>query len=214
MRRFALALSAMVLALPTTALCHPHVFIAAHFEAVAGADGTLQELKNDWIFDEVFSASVLMDFDRNGDLQLSDGELKAVADTVRKSIAKYGYYTNLIHDGARIEVKRPSSVQATFTDGILQLKFSVKPSRPVPIKGKLIFGIYDPTLYTAIDFDKDGDMKLAGAAFSNCSAKVVRPNSDQIIAQNQATLTSMFFNDPTGTNFSQLTATRLEVTCP
>ena len=57
------------------------------------------------------------------------------------------------------------------------------------------------------------DMATTGASFGACKRKVVRPNPDQVIAQNQATLTTLFFNDPMGTNFSQLVATRLEVQC-
>lgn len=204
----------MFFAAPVAGYCHPHVFIAARFQAVAGPDGKLVELRNDWLFDEVFSSSVLMDFDRNGDLQLDAGELKAVGETVRKSIAKYGYYTSIIHDGQKIAVKRPGAIQATFDDNILHLTFSLKPVQPIALKGKLVLGIYDPTLYTAIDFDKDDEMETVGSSFARCTRKVVRPSPDQIVAQNQATLTSMFFNDPMGTNYSQLTATRLEVTCP
>lgn len=214
MKQLALAFAAMASLAPTTGFCHPHVFISARFEAVAGPDGNLAELRNDWLFDEVFSSSILFDFDRNGDFQLDAGELKAVGETVRKSMAKYSYYTSLMHDGAKIQIDKPATIHVTYTDNLLQMRFSVKPGKTVPLKGKLIFGIYDPTLYTAVDFVKDADMKTVGAPFGRCSGKVVRPDPDQIIAQNQATLTSMFFNDPTGTNFSQLTATRLEVTCP
>jgi ABC-type uncharacterized transport system substrate-binding protein len=57
-------------------------------------------------------------------------------------------------------------------------------------------------------------MQTVGAGFKACSSKVVRPDPDQIIEQNQASLTDMFFNDPAGTNMQALTATRLEVNCP
>jgi len=214
MKRLVLVLAAMLISAPMAAFCHPHVFIAARLQAVAGPDGKLVELRNDWLFDDVFSSSVLMDFDRNGDFRLDAGELKAVAETVRKSIAKYGYYTSIIHDGEKVAVKRPAAIQASFDESILHLKFSLAPAQPVSLTGKLILGIYDPTLYTAIDFDKDAEMETIGPSFARCHRKVVRPNADQIIAQNQATLTSMFFNDPMGTNYSQLTATRLEITCP
>ena len=46
-----------------------------------------------------------------------------------------------------------------------------------------------------------------------CVKKVVRPNPDDAIAQNQKTLTDAFFNDPTGTDFSKIFATKLELTC-
>jgi ABC-type uncharacterized transport system substrate-binding protein len=41
----------------------------------------------------------------------------------------------------------------------------------------------------------------------------VRPDADQVIAENKQSLTDAFFNDPTGTNMSKLFATRLEITC-
>jgi ABC-type uncharacterized transport system substrate-binding protein len=46
-----------------------------------------------------------------------------------------------------------------------------------------------------------------------CKSTVVRPDPDQAIAQNQATLTEAFFNDPAGTNMSKIFATRLEIEC-
>ena len=77
----------------------------------------------------------------------------------------------------------------------------------------MTFGVYDPTLYTAIDFAKDEDMVVEGKSFEACTQKVVRPDPDQVIAQNQSNLTEAFFNDPAGTDMGKLFATRLEVTC-
>ncbi|CDZ54206.1 Hypothetical protein NGAL_HAMBI2427_55230 [Neorhizobium galegae bv. orientalis] len=34
-----------------------------------------------------------------------------------------------------------------------------------------------------------------------------------VLAENQAMLTTMFFSDPMGTDYSQIVATRLEVRC-
>lgn len=46
-----------------------------------------------------------------------------------------------------------------------------------------------------------------------CKRKVIRPNPKEVMAENQAALTSMFFSDPQGTDYSLLVATRLEVQC-
>ena len=45
------------------------------------------------------------------------------------------------------------------------------------------FGVYDPTLYTAIDFAKDTDIVVEGKGFAACKHTVVRPDPDQVIAQ-------------------------------
>jgi len=48
---------------------------------------------------------------------------------------------------------------------------------------------------------------------ANCTRSVVRPDPDEILAQNQSTLTDAFFNDPSGNNMSKIFATRLELSC-
>jgi ABC-type uncharacterized transport system substrate-binding protein len=90
--------------------------------------------------------------------------------------------------------------------------FAVKPAAPMPLKGKLTFGVYDPTLYASIDFPTDQDLVLMGD-FKACSHAVVRPDADTVIAENKSTLTDAFFTDPTGTDMTKLFATRMEVTC-
>jgi len=201
------------LAVPSPALAHPHIFAEARLEIVAGADGTVQELRNVWRFDEVFSSSVILDFDKNGDLKLDPHELAELGETIRTSLADYHYFSTVTLDGAQIGIKKPEVFHTTMQDKQLMLIFAVKPEKPVPLKGKLTFGIYDPTMYTAIDFPTDKDLVLKGAGFEKCQHKVVRPDPDDVISQNSASLTDAFFNDPTGTDMTKLFATRMEVTC-
>lgn len=212
MRHTSILIFAAAVLAPGYAAAHPHIFINAKADIVAG-NGTVAEIHNTWEFDEVFSSSVLLDFDKNGDSTLDQTELSAVGETVRKSMADYSYYTNLLLNGAVIPVSKPDVIHVSFSGGKITMDFAVKPAKPMPLKGKLIFGIYDETLYTAVDFAEDSDIKTSGKGFGRCKRQVVRPNPDEIISQNQATLTDMFFNDPMGTNRSLLAATRLEVTC-
>jgi ABC-type uncharacterized transport system substrate-binding protein len=204
--------TAALAALPAAALAHPHIFANARVEIVAG-DGAVKELRNIWRFDEVFSSSVVMDFDKNGNSTLDPDELEEVGKTVRKSLADYSYYTNLFADNRPVKVNQPDMIHVDYKDGQLLMFFAVSPAEPMALKGKLSIGVYDPTLYTAIDFATDGDMVTEGEDFKACTRAVVRPDPDEVIKQNQASLTDAFFSDPTGTNMSKLFATRLEVTC-
>jgi ABC-type uncharacterized transport system substrate-binding protein len=197
----------------TPALAHPHIFAEARVEIVAADDGTLKELRNVWRFDDVFSSSVLMDFDKNTDLKLDHSELNEIANTIRDSLGDYSYFTFISKDGASSDIARPDTFNVDFKDNQLLVFFVAKPKTPLKIGGRMSFGVYDPTLYTAIDFAKDGDLVVEGKAFSACTHKVVRPDPDQVIAQNQSNLTEAFFNDPAGTDMGKLFATRLEVTC-
>lgn len=214
MKKSTLILAGAILFAPVAACAHPHIFVEARLEVVAGADGNIQELRNVWRFDEVFSSSVLMDFDKNTDLKLEPDELKQVGDTVRDSLVDYDYYVNMSFNGKTIKVKKPDEIHVDYKDGQLLMFFAVAPAEPMPMKGnKLSFGIYDPTLYTSVDFPTDGDLVTIGDTFKGCKTNIVRPNPDEVIAENKATLTDAFFKDPTGTQMSKLFATRIDVQC-
>lgn len=200
-------------AVATPAAAHPHIFVDAKFEAVADANGMLSEVRDIWRFDEVFSSSVLLDFDKNNNMTLDPDELSAVAKTVRISLAKYNYYTNITVNGKAVVLSQPDVIHASYEDQSLVLSFSQKPVAPTSLKGLAVFGVYDSSLYTALDFASDNDIKTTGNGFSSCKRKIVRPNSKEILAENQAMLTTLFFSDPKGTDYSQLVATRLEVRC-
>ncbi|WP_027681682.1 DUF1007 family protein [Rhizobium leguminosarum] len=212
-RRATIANLVALLGMPTVTFAHPHIFVDAKFEAIAAPDGSLQELRDTWQFDEVFSSSVLLDFDKNRNNVLDPAEVAAVAKTVRESLAQYNYYTNVTINGKALAFAKPDVLHGTYENGSLILSFAQKPMAKTPLKGLIVFGVYDPTLYTALDFASDADLKISGEGFNRCSRKVVRPDSKEILAENKAMLTTMFFNDPKGTDYSQVVATRLEVRC-
>lgn len=214
MKKSTLILAGSLCLAPAAAFAHPHIFVEARLEVMAAPDGTVQELRNVWRFDEVFSSSVLMDFDKNTNLKLDPDELKEVGKTVRDSLVDYDYYVNMSLNGKVIKVQKPDVINVDYKDGQLLMFFAVKPAEPMSMKGnRLSFGIYDPTLYTSIDFPTDGDLVTEGDAFKGCTQKVVRPDPDQVIAENKSTLTDAFFNDPTGTTMSKLFATRIDLQC-
>ncbi|MEH7835533.1 MULTISPECIES: DUF1007 family protein [Rhizobium] len=109
-------MAAASIGIPTPAMAHPHIFVDAKFEAVGGADGNLSALRHIWRFDEVFSSSVLLDFDKNENMTLDPPELEAVAETVSASLSKYSYYTNITVDGKAVALGKPDAIKATYVD--------------------------------------------------------------------------------------------------
>ena len=213
MRYPTVLLAGLAALMPISALAHPHIFAEARLEVVAGADGTISELRNVWRFDEMFSSSVILDFDKNTNLKLDPEELADVGQVVLESLEEFSYYTSITEDGKDVKVGKPDKINVDFKDGQLLMFFVLKPGETMPLKGKMTFGVYDPTMYAAMDFTTDDDLALVGDGFSACKREVVRPDPDEVLAQNQSNLTDAFFNDPTGNDMSKLFATRLEVTC-
>lgn len=107
---------------------------------------------------------------------------------------------------------KPADLIAAFDGKTLVVSYSNAPANPLSVTGKVSFGIYDPTFYTAIEFLDDADLAVIGVPAA-CKSAVVRPDADEALAQNKGSLTDAFFTDPQGTDMSKIFATRIELTC-
>jgi ABC-type uncharacterized transport system substrate-binding protein len=213
-RFIGLATIAAVFAPTLPAGAHPHVFAEARLDVMLSPDhASVASLRHLWRFDDVFSSTVLVEFDKNADLKLDDDELHEVASTVYSSLAEYNYFQLVTVDGRDVAMKPPPQLIANYESDQLIILFESQPEKPLKLAGKIDFGVYDPTFYTAIDFTEDDHMAVDGLPGA-CARTVIRPDPDEAIAQNQSTLTEAFFNDPTGTDMSKIFATKLELTCP
>ena len=210
---FKVAIGSLVLLAATTpARVHPHVFAQATLEVMVNADHEVESLGHVWRFDDLFSSTVLLEFDENSDLVLDDGELATVAGVVHDSLAEFDYFQFVSVSGAPVAMQAPDQLIATYENDQLTILFQSHPVEPMKLDGTAAFGVYDPTFYTAIDFYEDGDLVVRGMP-TDCSSAVIRPDADEALSTNQDTLTEAFFNDPAGTDYSKIFATRLEVTC-
>jgi ABC-type uncharacterized transport system substrate-binding protein len=191
---------------------HPHVFAEARLDVTVNPDQTVKSLRHLWRFDDVFSSTVLMEFDKNSDLKLDDTELEDVSQTIFTSLADYNYFQLVTVNGKDVAMNPPARLMANYENDQLIVLFESEPKAPLKLDGKVDFGVYDPTFYTAIDFTEDDHMAVENMP-ADCARQVIRPDPDDAIAQNQKTLTDAFFNDPTGTDLSKIFATKLELNC-
>ena len=208
----AAALAAALMAMsPVAAPAHPHIFAEARLDVAVNEAGEVEALRHLWRFDDLFSATVIMEFDTNGDQQLDHDELETVSGVIYGSLEEFNYFQLVTRDGADVTMQRPPELMASMENNQLIVFFEAKPQDPLPLRGKLVFGVYDPTFYTAIDFVEDEYLAVDNLP-SSCTRTVVRPDADEIVMQNQDTLTDEFFTDPT--DMSKIFATRLELACP
>lgn len=202
-------LTAMARTIPVNA--HPHILAEAHLEIVVNATGTVDRLKHLWRFDEFFSSTVILEFGAAGRVELDEEELEAVSRTIHTSLADFNYFQTIESNGEEVVMRPPAGLRAYFDDLQLIVEFETEPRDPLPLRGSLTFGIYDPTLFTAIEFQEDEHISI-GVLSADCDTTIVRPDPYQVIADNRGSLTEEFFNDPT--DYAAIAATRLEVVCP
>lgn len=155
---------------------------------------------------------MLFEFDTDRDLKLSAAELEEVASVIHESLAEFDYFQMVNREGIRVSMEAPERMIANFDGDHLIVAFRSHPSETLRLDGKVDFGVYDPTFFTAIDFYEDDLMIVAGMP-DDCSREVIRPDPMEALQQNQDTLTEAFFNEPGGVDYSSLFATRLQLNC-
>lgn len=205
-------LPVMLAASLTPALSHPHVFAEARLEVTSTADGHVDRLRHVWRFDELFSSTVLLEFDKDASGALEISELETVAGVITKSIAEFDYFQSIRVGDRDITVARVDDMRVDMVDGQMLVLFTSQPAEPVAFSDNPHFAVYDPTFYTAIEFMSDNEMVMIDPP-AGCTGKMVVPDPDEAIAANQDSLTEAFFNEPEGNDLSRIFATRMEVTC-
>ena len=192
------AASLLFLGAGMSAQAHPHVFVDANIEVVRNDKGEFTELRHVWRFDELFSATIILDFDADGDDQLNEAELKEVTDTIHQSISEFDFFTAIRVAGKPIDFYEPEALKAYFKDGQMIMLLEVEPAKPQNMdKEPLRISISDTSFYVAFDYDVES-ISVAGNS-KGCAASVVHPNFDELYASTADTFTEAFFDDPSNT---------------
>lgn len=195
---------------------HPHVFVDAKMEIVGGPDGTLGSIRNIWRFDELFSSSVLFDFDKNKNGELDPDELDEVGKTVLGSIAEWSYYTFVSVKAGDLAFNPPPEIRALYQDGQLLLFFEMKPKQTVDLKSTPVtFTVYDESFFVAFDFADENAFQLLDLP-KTCTKAFTQPNPDEDAADWMNSI-SMLKPDQKvpddGVDFAAVMATRVDVKC-
>lgn len=163
---------------------HPHVFLEANLEIFKNEKGEVTEIRQVWRFDELFTTSVILDFDSNGSGSIETNELKEVEKIIKKNLKEFDYYTAIRLDDEIVEFDPPQTFLADF-DGeqiVLILGFELK--QPINIIGKeFSVSVSDPTYYVAVDMKDESSVNIAGNK-QGCKYEIVRPDFDKLYATN------------------------------
>ena len=209
---------AALLATGAPAIAHPHVFADARMEIVGDDHGHLAEIRNSWSMDELFSSSVIPDFDKNANGKLDKDELKAVGEQIRSSIAEWSFYTAVSSGAHDIAMQPPGTLDAAYDAkaGKLLLSFTMKPEKPVDLtKEKVTFAVYDKSYFVAFDFPDEKRFTLKKLP-ATCTKKFVVPSPDEAASRWMNSVASFGMDQAIpddGVNFSKVLATRLELDC-
>ena len=198
------------------ASAHPHVFIDAHVEIVGDEAAHFVALRNVWRFDELFSSSVVVDFDSNANGTLDGAELDAVAETIRGSIAEWGFYTFVELGSRDVKLKGPDVIHALYENGQLILFFEMPVTETVDLKDQSIkVSNFDESFFVAFDFPGDDAFQLIGLP-NACTKALHVPDEDEAAKQWMDQIANLGPDEEVGDGamaFADVMATRMEFSC-
>ncbi|HVZ02484.1 MAG TPA: DUF1007 family protein [Dongiaceae bacterium] len=154
------------------ASAHPHVFIEDRVVFLFAEDKIIA-LTQSWTFDEVFSDTLLQQFDKNGDGAFSPAESKDVARGTLPNLKKFRYFNYIWVDGKDLGSIDPIDFTAAAKNKKVTFVFTVKLPKPVdPRTQKLKVEINDREFYVEVDLAKDQPILFHGNEGVACAPKI------------------------------------------
>ncbi len=211
-RRVAASVTALaLLAGPTAALAHPHVWVTVRSEIGFSPDGKVTSVTHDWVFDEMYSSFATQGLAKAGHL-VSREIFAPLAQENAASLAQLGYFTTLKIGGKAVDFapvtqywmeERPDHLVEFHV--VLNLKTPTPPGRYISLL------VADPEYFIDFEFDDKVPVVLAGAP-EGCSASISKPKP--LEGEDKQKLDESFFtNLAPGTNFGFKMASHVNIAC-
>ena len=167
------AVIAVCTALP--ALAHPHVFIDTEVEVILNAEGKVDAIRVTWIYDDLYTLSIIEDrgFDPDLDGHLDTAEKAALSGFDMVWDEGYAGDTYVLAGEAPLGLSGPSDWTADYVDGKLVSTHLRRLEAPVdPHAVPFIVQSYDPSYY--VSYRIVGTPRVTGG--KDCTAEIFQPD--------------------------------------
>jgi ABC-type uncharacterized transport system substrate-binding protein len=106
-------------------MAHPHVFIDNSATILFDERG-FAGVEAEWIFDEMFSGTIIQDFDKNKDGKFSDAEIKEIEEGAFSNLENHDYFTRMKIDGKSFKVKQVKNFTARIAEENIIYNFLIQ----------------------------------------------------------------------------------------
>ncbi|MCB1385193.1 MAG: DUF1007 family protein [Nitratireductor sp.] len=177
---------------PPAAFAHPHVWIEANLEIVRNEAGEATQIRHVWRFDELFSSSLILDFDENGNGELDRAELDTIGKETRQSLGEYNFYTEVRNGEAVVDFYEPDPYLVDWENGRLIMIMALELTAPQKIGPQgFKVAVSDPTYYVAVELTSEDPVKVSGKG-ADCTYDITVPDWDALYARDAQKLADLF----------------------
>ncbi len=202
----------LLLTLARPAWAHPHVWITVRSQIEFNADGKVDAVIHDWVFDEMYSAFATQGLAKPGELVKRE-VFQPLAQENAKNLADIGYFTTLKLDGKTAEFGEVTDYwMEERADHLVHFHVRLPLKKPTAVGRFGSLFVADPEYFIDFEYDDTDGVTLVSAP-KGCSLNLNKPKS--LDDSEKKTLTESFFSGlAPGVNFGFKMASRVILACP
>jgi ABC-type uncharacterized transport system substrate-binding protein len=129
---------------------HPHMSLESSLEFELKGKECVG-IRAEWVFDSVFSANIIGQFDSNRDGKFSPAENEAVRKGAFSNLFNYGYFFLLMKGGSRVSPKKVEAFEASQREGTLVYRFRV-PLEGLGYAEDFYVAVFDTTFFCDVRY--------------------------------------------------------------
>lgn len=139
------------------AQAHPHIYIEGGIELVFNRQGQVTNVRQSWLFDELFSTYALQGMPRDPSGQVASAELEKITGEWMTALAdpESHFFTKVTLAGKPLAFGAPNNARTTWDPKTSQLvlSFDLPIDPPVKVEAKgLEVDIQDPSYFVAFNY--------------------------------------------------------------
>ncbi|HDQ13649.1 MAG TPA: DUF1007 family protein [Sediminispirochaeta sp.] len=160
---------------------HPHMFIDTRVRFVFEGQ-MLEGFWVQWGFDEMFSASIRMDYDANRNGSFESREVESIEENAFRNLRNYNYFISVDRGERRQRIERVESFDAWLEENRLYYRFFVPYEAEVPEqREELRLIIFDDTFFCDIAYFEEEPVLIDAAQGIEANYNI-RVNRDRSIS--------------------------------
>lgn len=171
----------LMLATSHSASAHPHVWIDANAEFVFEGD-KITAVHVHWLFDDLFSMTLIDEFDKNHDTRFFDEENIAVRDNAFAALADVSWLTHLRQNENLVGFTGATDFKADVTDDRrVTYDFKLTLAEPLdPAKDDVSLSVYDAEYYIDVAFTQVDPILFSGNKELSCHFEMSEDEKNRI----------------------------------
>jgi ABC-type uncharacterized transport system substrate-binding protein len=217
LRRWSIAVAVAIGACmtPAGAHAHPHVWVTMRTTILFAPDGEVTGLRQDWTFDDMYSAFALTGLEANKQGQFTRADLQPLAQVNVDSLKDFGYFTFARIDGKRRQSDAFSAPVDYWLDydseaAELTLHFTLPFKKPLTAKW-LVIEVCDPEFFIDFGFAESDAVKLVDAP-AQCAVAAEKPQDENFFTSQN--LNRFYVPSEANIGMGSKFANKISVDCP